>query len=58
VTCPIDRRMIAWPRLARDVPAEKLAAMTRIAPLTEVPSLVDSILKGQVQGRTVIDVNA
>lgn len=57
-TCPYERRMIAWPRLARDLPMDKLDEVTRVVPLTAVPAEADQILKGQVRGRTVIDVGA
>jgi acrylyl-CoA reductase (NADPH) len=55
-TCPYERRMIAWPRLARELPAEKLEAMTHVVPLAAVPGEAGRILEGQVRGRTVIDV--
>lgn len=58
VTVPRDRRVEIWARIARDLPIARLEAMTRVAPLAEVPALGAAILKGQVQGRTVIDVNA
>jgi len=57
-TCPLERRLIAWPRLARDLPMDKLDAIAQVAPLSEVPALAERILKGQVRGRTVIDVRA
>jgi acrylyl-CoA reductase (NADPH) len=57
-TCPLDRRLAAWARLARDLPLDKLAGMTRVVPLTDVPALAAEILKGEVRGRVVVDVNA
>ncbi len=57
-TCPTERRMIAWPRLARELPMDKLDAMTHVVPLAEAPTEAGKILKGQVRGRTVIDVRA
>lgn len=56
-TCPIDRRQIAWDRLAKTLPRSKLDAMTVVRPLTDVMQVADEILSGQVRGRTVIDVN-
>ena len=58
VYCPADRRAEAWDRLARDVPLDKLQAITTIRPLADVPAVAAEILQGQVRGRTVIDVNA
>ena len=57
-TCPHERRMIAWPRLARELPMDKLEEMTHVVPLAAVPGEADRILKGQIRGRTVIDVGA
>jgi putative YhdH/YhfP family quinone oxidoreductase len=58
VMCPKPRRLEAWRRLARDLPVAKLDAMTVVEPLSKVPQLAEEILKGQVRGRVVIDVNA
>ena len=55
---PADNRRRAWARIVRDLPMDKLDAMTTVAPLAEVPKLAGEILKGQVRGRLVIDVNA
>ncbi len=57
-TCPRERRMVAWPRLAKELPMDKLADLTTVVPLSKVPELGDQILKGQVRGRTVIDVQS
>lgn len=58
VMCPKPRRLEAWRRLAHDLPIDKLNAMTVVEPLSKVPQLAEEILKGQVRGRVVIDVNA
>lgn len=58
VMCPKPRRQAAWDRLARDLPLDKLEAMTETRPLADVPALAEAILKGAVKGRTVVDVNA
>lgn len=57
-TCPMEPRVKAWRRLARELPADKLEKMTTEVPLTAVPELAGKILQGQVRGRIVIDVNA
>ena len=54
---PFNDRLRAWSRIARDLPMDKLEAMVRLATLAEMPALGDAILKGQVQGRVVVDVN-
>ena len=56
--CPIDRRVAAWKRLARDLPMNLLDGMTTVVPLAQVPAVGQQILEGQVQGRVVVDVNA
>lgn len=58
VMCPPPRRLAAWDRLARDLPLDKLDAIIRKVRLAEVPALGARILKGEVRGRTVVDVNA
>jgi acrylyl-CoA reductase (NADPH) len=58
VMCPFDRRQEAWARLTRDLPMEKLDAMTETVPLAALPELAGRILKGEVRGRIVVDVNA
>ena len=55
---PAENRTRIWQRIADDLPLDKLDAMTNVAPLDQVPDLAKAILKGQVRGRTVIDVNA
>jgi len=58
VNAPPDARIEAWSRLARDLDLGKLARTTQVVGLAEVPVVVDRILAGKVQGRTVVDVNA
>ena len=56
-TCPSPRRRAAWAHLAADLPLDQLDAMTSEAGLAELLDLAGKILKGQIRGRTVIDVN-
>ena len=58
VMCPQERRRTAWARLASDLPLEKLDSMIVDVGLESLLGLGDEILKGQVRGRTVVDVNA
>ncbi|MDF1718190.1 MAG: acryloyl-CoA reductase [Antarcticimicrobium sp.] len=55
---PYDNRLRAWQRIARDLPMDKLEAMVQPATLSDLPQLGADILKGQVKGRVVVDVNA
>lgn len=57
-TCPTERRLIAWSRLARELPMDKLEEMTTVASLADLPDLAGQILKGQIKGRTVVDVKS
>jgi acrylyl-CoA reductase (NADPH) len=54
---PYDNRLRAWERIARDLPMDKLEAMIQPATLADLPQLGADILKGQVKGRVVVDVN-
>ena len=58
VMCPADRRKAAWTRLARDLPLEKLDALTEVVPLGAVLDLGKKILKGGIRGRVVVDLGA
>jgi len=55
---PYDNRLRAWSRIATDLPMDKLEAMIHPATLGDLPKLGADILKGQVKGRVVVDVNA
>lgn len=55
---PYDNRRRAWSRIATDLPMDKLEAMIQPATLADLPGLGRDILKGQVRGRVVVDVNA
>ncbi len=55
---PHADRIRAWDRIARDLPMDRLDAMVQPATLADLPALGAAILKGQVQGRVVVDVNA
>lgn len=55
---PYDNRLRAWERIAKDLPMDKLQAMIHLATLSDLPALGKDILKGQVKGRVVVDVNA
>lgn len=56
VMCPGPRRAKAWERLGRDLEIAKLHATATPAKLEDVLTLAPQILKGQVRGRVVVDV--
>ncbi|MEO0619642.1 MAG: MDR family oxidoreductase [Pseudomonadota bacterium] len=55
---PFENRERAWARIVKDLPMDKLEAMVEPATLDDLPKLGKAILKGQVKGRVVVDVNA
>lgn len=57
-TCPVERRLLCWQRLGRDLPLAKLERMTQVIGLEQLPEAARRILKGEMRGRTVVDVNA
>ena len=58
VYCPVKRRREAWRRLATDLPRGKLDEMTEVIAFDDLLARSKDILKGQVRGRVVVDVNA
>lgn len=56
VTQPYEKRVEAWQRIATDLPMDKLEDMIVTATLSDLPQLGKDILKGQIKGRVVIDV--
>ncbi len=58
VMAPQDQRRRAWSALAERVDPGRLARISRVAPMSELPSLANDILDGKISGRMVIDVNA
>ena len=57
VVCPIPRREEAWRRMAELLPESAYADIGQVASLEEVPDAAARIMKGQVQGRVLIDPN-
>lgn len=53
--CPKERRIIAWNRLSKQMPLEKLAKVTEQATLADIKDLAEKILDGQIRGRIVIN---
>ena len=53
---PYENRVRAWNRIARDLPLDTLENMIQSAKLEDLPQLGKDILKGQVQGRVVVEI--
>ncbi len=58
VMAPMALRLEAWKQLARDLPKERLAEITRTEPMTSIPELADQLIAGGIRGRVIVDVNA
>ena len=58
VMCPKGRRIIAWDRLSKELPLEKLEDVATTTNLSNIAGYADDILEGKVKGRIIIDVNA
>jgi acrylyl-CoA reductase (NADPH) len=56
VMCPVERRRTAWARLARDLPGDALDTMAQTVGLGDLRKLADLILKGQIRGRVIVDL--
>ena len=56
VNCPMERRLEAWRRLARDLDRKKLAAMTQTIRFDEAFDAGRRILKGETRGRLVVAI--
>lgn len=51
------KRIVAWHRLAKDLDLEKLASLSRVEPLSNYADWADEIMRGDVRGRVIVDVN-
>ena len=58
VMCPKNRRVIAWNRLASELPKDALHAITQEVSLSDLPVQAKKILKGETRGRVVVNVSA
>lgn len=58
VMAPMDARQRAWHDLAQLLDPNRLRDVYRIEPLARVPELCQAILRGEIKGRVVVDVNA
>lgn len=58
VMCPREERALAWDRLARDLPLDRLDRLTEEVALADLPDLAPRILNGEVRGRVVVALRA
>ncbi len=57
VLSPLPERQEAWRRLATEVPAELLDALTETIPFAALPEYGGKILAGQTRGRVVVEID-
>ncbi|SHE75128.1 putative quinone oxidoreductase, YhdH/YhfP family [Ferrithrix thermotolerans DSM 19514] len=57
VMTPLARRELAWSRLARDLDLSLLDKMVSYVSLSEVIDVARRIMKGEVRGRVVVDMD-
>ena len=55
---PMSLRERAWEDLASLLDTSLLSEVYRIEPMSHIKSLASAILRGEIKGRVVIDVNA
>lgn len=56
VSCPYERRQVAWARLQTQLPENALGDIAQVIALDEVPEYAEKITNGQVKGRVVIEL--
>ena len=57
VQAPMAKRLLAWERLARELPVDVLEANTETIALDGVAALAPRLLAGQVRGRVRVDLS-
>lgn len=55
VMCPTPERVVAWERIAAQLPAERLDAISETRPMSDIFDLAGDVLAGAVRGRVVVD---
>ena len=53
---PFENRVLAWDRVAKDLPISKLDKMVEVISLSDISAVAPQILSGQVRGRIVVDL--
>lgn len=57
VSCPVERRKVAWQRLVSDLPGSALGEIGRVVGLAEIPEVAEQITNGKIRGRIIVDPN-
>jgi acrylyl-CoA reductase (NADPH) len=54
--CPRSTRLVAWRRLAQEMPGDVLDGLSRVVGLEQVQALGEEILAGRIRGRVVVSL--
>ncbi|MDH3281233.1 MAG: oxidoreductase [Gammaproteobacteria bacterium] len=58
VTCPASMRERAWQRMGNDLkPRHIKDIVTQVVPFDDLPTVFDAYIKGEMTGRTVVEIN-
>ena len=57
VMCPAAKRDRAWAFLDAHLDRARLAALTSVSPMADLPALAQAIVKGETRGRHVIEIS-
>ena len=57
VSCPFERRQVAWQRLAKELPANAYTELSQVIGLDAVPAAAQTIIAGGIKGRILVDPN-
>ena len=57
-TCPFETRLAAWQRLAELPASPAIASRSQTVGLAGIPAACEALLRGEVTGRFLVDVNA
>ncbi|SAK69411.1 quinone oxidoreductase [Caballeronia glebae] len=55
---PRERRIAAWRAIADEVPVATIESVATTIPLADAPETAARLLRGEVKGRVIVDVNA
>ncbi|QSN62796.1 MDR family oxidoreductase [Caballeronia sp. M1242] len=58
VYVPRERRIAAWNAIAADVPVKTIERVASTISLADAPESAASLLRGEIKGRVIVDVNA
>ncbi|MDR5882849.1 MDR family oxidoreductase [Caballeronia sp. LZ032] len=58
VYVPRERRVAAWRAIEEDVPVATMESVAATIPLADTPDCAARLLRGEVAGRVIVDVNA